>query len=146
MIGRANPLGLFPAYRTPGGSAGVTFSSPAKAYATAIVRLVEAVRLRDLVDPRQRAELDAKIVATVTALARARASGQHFVVPCAEADMLVNVVAMRCAPAPDPKDDDRISIEDAVKLSDRTPRNDPAYDVSIRQIEEGAEDHERQQA
>jgi len=134
MIGRANPLGLFPAYRTPADNAGVLFPTPQRAYSTAIVRLVEAVRLRDLVDPRQRAELDAKIVATVTALARVRASGQHFVVPCAMADMLVNVVAMRCAPAPDPKDDDRISIEDAVKLSDLTSKNDPAYEC-IRELE-----------
>jgi len=126
---RPNPRRLFPPLRYPGDSAGVMFPTAQRAYSTAIARLVESVRLRDLVDVRERADLDRKIVASVIALGRARASGQLFVVPCAEADRLVNIAAVRCAPTPDPRADDLIPVGVAEALPDKTDHNDPAMSV-----------------
>jgi hypothetical protein len=118
MTPRPNP------YRT-----GVLFNSPQRAFATTIARLVDGVRLRDLVDDRARVELDAKVISDVIALGRARASGQQFVVPCAAANRLVNIVALRISPVPDPKVDDLIPVPAAAALHDRTDPDASAISV-----------------
>jgi hypothetical protein len=150
-MSRPNPCGLFPTSRFTESRLGVV-SRPDQVFDAAVTRLTNwwGARARLLSVPEgwsvyERQVLDSKIAKVVVQLGRARASGGLVLIRnCPDADRLVDAVAQRCAPVCDPKKDDLLPLAVAESMSDRTPKDDPAYCIAIRNVEEGVEEHEQQ--